>query len=325
MRLINVAMALALCAVAAFSSQDPVELDASARARIEQTRASIVMVKAVDQSNQTVSEALGFFIRKDLIATGVEIVDRNAPLRITAVTKTGAVKVLSFGNYFLPYLSVETQAEVSPLSVGESERVGLNDSVYMLTDAGEIAAGKVTGSTTLNNSRVFLISLRVDSNNKGAPLFNRYGEVIGIAAKSPDGQSAGLAWPSDLLAKLKHLGEPGVGAGSGDGPRFSGGSTASSTSPAAAATVDTKPVRLSAPAARYTEEARAHGTQGMVILRVLVDEDGSVKAVRVVRGLPDGLTESAIAAARQTKFKPAMKDGKPVAYWIGLEINFNIR
>jgi hypothetical protein len=29
--------------------------------------------------------------------------------------------------------------------------------------------------------------------------------------------------------------------------------------------------------------------------------------------------------ARQTKFKPAMKDGKPVPLWVGLEIGFNIR
>jgi protein TonB len=62
-----------------------------------------------------------------------------------------------------------------------------------------------------------------------------------------------------------------------------------------------------------------------VLVRVLVDEDGNVKLIRVIRGLPDGLTEEAITAARQTKFKPAMKDGKPVPFWVGLEINFNIR
>lgn len=58
---------------------------------------------------------------------------------------------------------------------------------------------------------------------------------------------------------------------------------------------------------------------------VLVAEDGNVNAIRVVRGLPDGLTEQAIAVARLSKFKPAMKDGKPVPYWVVLEINFNIR
>jgi TonB family protein len=61
------------------------------------------------------------------------------------------------------------------------------------------------------------------------------------------------------------------------------------------------------------------------MLRVLVGIDGNANAVRVVRGLPDGLTEQAIATARLTKFKPAMKDGKPVEFWVVLEMTFNLR
>lgn len=324
LRIINVAMLLALCAAATFG-QDPSELDSTARERMEQARAAIVMVKTVDQSNETISQAPGFFIRKDLIATDIENVDRNSRLQVTAATKVGTVKVLSSGNYFLPYVLLETPAEVSPLRLGDSERVALNDSVYMLNDSGEIAAGRITGTTTIKNTPAFLISLPINSTNKGAPVFNRYGEVIGIAAKSPDGQSAGLAWPSQLLATLKHLGEPGVGAGAGDGPRFSSGSAATNTNTSAASRVDTKPVRLSAPNPQYTEAARANGIQGSVVLRVLVGDDGNVSAIRVVSGLPDGLTEQAIAVARLSKFKPAMKDGKPVPYWVVLEINFTIR
>jgi outer membrane biosynthesis protein TonB len=57
--------------------------------------------------------------------------------------------------------------------------------------------------------------------------------------------------------------------------------------------VDTKPVRLSAPNPQYTEAARANCTQGSVILRVLVGDDGNVNAVPVVRCLPNDLTEQA--------------------------------
>jgi len=56
-----------------------------------------------------------------------------------------------------------------------------------------------------------------------------------------------------------------------------------------------------------------------------VGADGDVKQVRVVRGLPDGLTEQAIEAARQAKFKPAVKDGKPVPYWVLIQMGFNLR
>jgi len=324
-RSFNLAMILALCATATFS-QDSNELNSTARARIEQARASIVVVKALDESNKTISQGLGFFIRKDLVVTDSEIVDRNSQRHVTAATKAGTLKVISSGNYFLPYVLVETQPDVSPLSLADSERLPANDSVYMLSDSGEITAGKITGTTTIKNTQAFLISLPINSDNKGAPIFNRYGEVIGIAAKSPDGQSAGLAWPSELLATLKHLGEPGVGVGRGDGPQFHVGPAPTNTdTPSPTPAVVSRPVRLSSPPPRYTEEARANNVSGTVMLRVQVDVDGNVNAVRVVSGLPYGLTEKAIDVARGTKFKPAMKDGKPVAVWIGLEINFNLR
>jgi TonB family protein len=322
-RLVQLASILTLYASAAFS-QDLKELDATAKGRIELARASIATVKMLDERNETISQAEGFLIRKDLIATDLEI-DRNSRLQVTFATEAGAIRVISSGNYFLPYVLVETQAEISPLSLGDSERVAVNDPVYMLSESGTIVGGRVTGSTTIKNIRAFSMSLPINANNKGAPVFDRHGEVIGIATKSPDAQSASLAWPSQLLATLKHLGEPGVGAGRGDGPQFGVGAAPGNTDNSTVTRVDTKPVPLSRPTPRYTEAARANGVQGSVLVRVLVGEDGNVKSVRVVRGLPDGLTEEAITAARQTKFKPAMKDGKPVPFWVGLEINFNIR
>ena len=323
--LVSVAMALAVCTAATFSNQDPGELGATARERIKQARASIVVIQAVDQANEKTFHALGFFVRKDLIATDSEILARNSHIHVTAAQKPGTVKVLRAGHYELPYVLVEAQPEVAPLTLGESERVALTDSVYMLSDSGAITTGKVTGVTTIGNTRAFLISLPVNSDNKGAPIFNRYGEVIGIAATSPDGQSAGLAWPSELLATLKHLGEPGVGVGRGDGPKFSTEPSATNTNSSPTSTVDSKPVRLSSPSPRYTEEARANHVEGSVVLRVQVDVDGNVSAVRIVSGLPYGLADEAISVARRTKFKPAMKDGKPVAYWVGLEISFVLR
>ncbi len=46
--------------------------------------------------------------------------------------------------------------------------------------------------------------------------------------------------------------------------------------------------------------------------------------ITAVSGLPYGLTERAIAAARQIKFVPATKDGRPVSMYIQLEYNFNL-
>ncbi len=46
--------------------------------------------------------------------------------------------------------------------------------------------------------------------------------------------------------------------------------------------------------------------------------------VLVVKGLPDGLTEKAIAAAKQIRFQPAQKDGRAVSQYAVIEYSFNI-
>lgn len=89
--------------------------------------------------------------------------------------------------------------------------------------------------------------------------------------------------------------------------------------------VDSKPVIVSRFRPEYTDEARNNNVQGAVRLRILVDEGGTVKSVRVVRGLPHGLTQKAIESGYKTRFKPAMKDGKAVPYWIIIEVTFTLR
>ena len=323
-RLVFVAIIASLCVAPAFQAQTPDDLDSTARARIEQARSSIVIVKAENESTQKVSQAIGFLIRSDLVATDIQAPNEGSRVSITA-TKQSALKVLSHGDYFLPYVLLEKQSEIAPLRLGDSEGVMVNDNVYMVGDEGAISTGKVTGTTTVKGARAFLISLPINSGNKGTPIFNRNGEVIGIATESPDGAGAGLAFSSSLLTKLKQLGEPGVGVGRGDGRLLPAGPPPKDTDTSAASTVDEKPTRLSGPSPRYTEVARANKIQGSVTLRVLVGADGDVKQVRVVRGLPDGLTEQAIEAARQAKFKPAVKDGKPVPYWVLIQMGFNLR
>lgn len=74
----------------------------------------------------------------------------------------------------------------------------------------------------------------------------------------------------------------------------------------------------------YTESARQSQVTGTVVLRAVFASDGTVRHILVIAGLRDGLTESAIRAARQIKFIPATIDGRPVSMFIHLEYNFNL-
>jgi TonB family protein len=79
---------------------------------------------------------------------------------------------------------------------------------------------------------------------------------------------------------------------------------------------------LAKPDAGYTDEARRNNVSGQVVLRILCAETGRIHQISVVRGLPFGLTERAIAAARQIEFEPAELDGKKVAYPLIVVYNF---
>jgi TonB family protein len=81
---------------------------------------------------------------------------------------------------------------------------------------------------------------------------------------------------------------------------------------------------LSKPEPQYTEEARRNSITGTVILRVVFSRSGEVTNIRALQPLAGGLTEKAIAAARQIQFVPAKKNGQPVSMYMQLEYNFNL-
>lgn len=78
------------------------------------------------------------------------------------------------------------------------------------------------------------------------------------------------------------------------------------------------------PEPQYTEDARKNQVTGTVVLKVVFASSGEVVQIRAVRSLPFGLTERAIAAARQIRFEPAKRDGRAVSVAMQLEYNFNL-
>jgi len=63
----------------------------------------------------------------------------------------------------------------------------------------------------------------------------------------------------------------------------------------------------------WTEEARQAGISGLVLVSFAVDAEGNPQDLTVTRGLGYGLDEKALDAVRQWRFRPGLKDGRPVA------------
>jgi TonB family protein len=118
----------------------------------------------------------------------------------------------------------------------------------------------------------------------------------------------------------KNLGGGGQGGGTG----FNGEAPTDYNKTFSPREVTQKARILSRPEPQYTEDARKNQVSGTVVLRAVFSSSGAVTNIRAVSGLPYGLTERAIAAARQIRFSPAMKDGRAVSQFIQIEYNFNL-
>ena len=81
---------------------------------------------------------------------------------------------------------------------------------------------------------------------------------------------------------------------------------------------------VSKPIAFYTESARKNCVEGVVKLRITFYANGKAGNFKVVSNLPYGLTEQAMAAAKNIKFEPARKHGKPVSITKIVSYNFAI-
>lgn len=128
-------------------------------------------------------------------------------------------------------------------------------------------------------------------------------------------QGAGLGPPYDGM---------GTGIGIGSGSATSAPAPTDYNRTFTGRDVTQKARVLAKPEPQYTESARKYAVQGTVVLRAVFSNSGQVTNIRVVRRLPHGLTDAAIAAAGQIRFTPALKDQHEVSMYIQLEYNFNL-
>ncbi len=142
-------------------------------------------------------------------------------------------------------------------------------------------------------------ALRLDlGNEKVRDLKAKVENTMRILGKSPNGEgSSGTAPPS---------------SGTSAGGVFRVGGDVSA--PTLIRKVDPK----------YSDEARRARIQGPVVLEAIVQRDGTVQVLRVVRSLGKGLDEKAVEALSQWRFNPAKQNGVAVPVALNIEVNFNL-
>ncbi len=147
---------------------------------------------------------------------------------------------------------------------------------------------------------------------------------IGMMDSPPDAPPARGSGPGSGMGQGSGSGY-GTGKGSnvgGGSPRIGGGPTYGSSDGIPVMSDKLKPTIIYRERAKYTEDARQNKVQGTVLLTVVLGADGRISDIRAIRGLPHGLTESSIEAAKKIRFQPANQNGKPVSVRATLEFNF---
>jgi periplasmic protein TonB len=117
----------------------------------------------------------------------------------------------------------------------------------------------------------------------------------------------------------------GGGVGSGEGPGFGpgrGGGTGGGVFHVGGGV--SAPKVIYQPDPEYSEEARKAKFQGTCVLWLVVGPDGKPRDIRVARTLGLGLDEKALEAVKNWRFEPALKDNKPVAVQINVEVTFRL-
>jgi len=84
------------------------------------------------------------------------------------------------------------------------------------------------------------------------------------------------------------------------------------------------PSVIYAPDPQYSKKAQKAHYEGTCVLWLVVGADGRPRDIQVARALGMGLDEQAIEAVRAWRFKPASKDGQPVAVQINVEVEFRL-
>lgn len=90
--------------------------------------------------------------------------------------------------------------------------------------------------------------------------------------------------------------------------------------------VEVKPKPIYNPKPKYPELAKQAGIEGTTVIKMLVDIDGTVREVKILKSSGNQmLDQAALVAAKQSKFTPAKQRDKFVRVWVSRPFRFLLK
>ena len=171
---------------------------------------SVVGIFTLDEDDQPLHLGSGFFINaKGNVATNHRVLEGKATTFVkTAQGETGEVlRVLNYDPKLDLLVADTTFQNTAALPLGDSDAVAVDEDVVIIGSPigleGTISKGIISGFRVVEGTRLIQITAPISAGNRGGPVFNLTGEVIGIATASLSGwQNVQFAVPVNYLKDL---------------------------------------------------------------------------------------------------------------------------
>jgi S1-C subfamily serine protease len=182
----------------------------TARQIAQNTFPSVVLLVMEDANSQPVSLGSGFFVREDVIATNLHVIEGAAKgyaKLIGQKTKYDIAGTVGIDiKRELVLLSVK-ETKAPSLQLGDSSQVAVGDEVYAVGNPqgleGTFSQGIISGIRQVDSEAILQITAPVSPGSSGGPVLNTNGKVIGVAvATFKGGQNLNFAIPVSYLTTL---------------------------------------------------------------------------------------------------------------------------
>ena len=198
---------LLLCGITVANAQTPQEI-------AKKALAATVLLAVEDVKGEFLGLGSGFFVKPNLIATNFHVVEGAASVIAKRVEQKTAYSIESVAakdkKNDLAILRVSAPG-VKPLPLGDSEKAGIGDTVYVMGNpkgfegtfsVGNISSIREVGIDKLPDQLIQLTA-PISQGSSGGPVLNEKGEVIGVSMGGiPEAQNLNFAIPSNYLKAL---------------------------------------------------------------------------------------------------------------------------
>ncbi len=178
----------------------------------EKALAATVYLEMKDTNGKTLGIGSGFFVKPNLIATNYHVIEGAAKgtaklvgkftrYNIEGVTSTDKTNDLA--------LLKVTAYGIKPLSLGDSDKVRIGETVYVAGNPkgleGTFSDGIISSRRDKLTKERLQMTAPISPGSSGGPVLSKKGEVIGVSVavhRALDAQNLNFAIPSKYLKKL---------------------------------------------------------------------------------------------------------------------------